>query len=203
MKNYVKVFLGHDVPEGATDVSDFQNPQPVEFYRIVNGIYQYFNVGNNNPAWCKSVFNEPNKYAIPLPEEPMPSKAEWVNGVPDLNSEVLLEGGEEYLFSASSNEMFRIAEDEVLIVVSIGARHDNGNPVVTVMAKDSKNISGYVTVNPDFLSPLKTEEEKKREAFVEDLVKVLNSVPNGTSLSDLHAMAEKAYDAGFTAPEGE
>ena len=75
MENYVKKYKGHDVPEGATHVSDFPVPQPIEFYRVAGGEYQYFNTGFVNPSWRKSAFNEPNKWEIELPEEP---KTEWV-----------------------------------------------------------------------------------------------------------------------------
>jgi len=134
-----------------------------------------------------------------------PEAKEWDGeGLPPLNSEVLLCDEEGYLFSSASNEKVSITDDEVLIVVSIGARHDNGNPVVTLMAKDSKNLQGFITVNPDFLEPVKTQEQKDREAFIEKVnCTLFDDAGSVLNPRDAKAVAIKLFDADFKAPEGE
>ena len=192
MKNYVKEYKGYKVPEGATHwlVNGFAKWDDNKSISVI-GCFQ-------GATWKKCSYGMlPN--AIELPEAPQ----EWNGeGLPPVGTLCTISAdGFEYLFSAASNELSSITENTELVVVGHCTRHDNGAECVTLMARDSKDARGFTTVNPDFVSPLKTQQEKDREAFVKGLVKVLNSVPNGASLSDLHTMAEKAYDAGYAAPK--
>lgn len=126
---------------------------------------------SNYGKWEKSINSEVPSWAIELPEAPQ----EWM---PDVGEEC------EVLHYDKWIKCFYIGFD---------INHDH----VYQFASDFGIHKSYLNV----FRPLKTQQEKGREAFAKCLVKVLNSVPNGTSLSDLHTMAEKAYDAGFTAPK--
>ena len=196
-KNYVKEYKGYKVPEGATHYNDdfkaFYKTTPSEG-RV------YFSAKENDWLWVTgSAIGL--KESIEIPEEPA---QEWVDGLPTLNSEVFLSDEDGHLFSSASNEKVSIAEDEVLVVVSIGARYDNGNPVVTLMAKDSKNLQGFVTVNPKFLEPVKTQEQKDREAFIEKAKGIIEADDySHRNLTMVMSAIEKMFDSGFKAPEGE
>ena len=169
---------------------------------------------NNNPEaanirvnkYFEEIGESKQDYLEAIEVEKVGSKKEpakeWVDGIPPLNSEVLLSDEEGHLFSSASNEKVAIAEDEVLIVVSIGARYDNGNPVVTVMAKDSKNLQGFVTVNPEFLEPVKTQEEKEREAFKQAVIDAIHK-DQGTYFDRLDKVANILFNNRFKAPEEE
>mgnify|MGYP005995221843 CR=1 FL=1 len=202
-KNYVKEYKGYKVPEGASCFVEACEAYRNHFGKTVAGVDYVFVVDNEDPEWVSLSDMLPLSIrgAVELPEEPT---QEWVDGLPPLNSEVLLSDEEGYLFSSASNEKVSIAEDEVLVVVSIGARYDNGNPVVTLMTKDSKNLQGFVTVNPEFLEPVKTQEQKDREAFVDaGIISYMESESNAVKDRDLELLLERMFSDGFKAPEGE
>lgn len=195
MKNYVKEYDGQKVPEGATEVSNFSTPQSIEFYRIVNGEHQFFNTGMVNPVWCRSVFNEPNKHAIPLPEQTMPSKAEWDGkGLPPVGASC------EFIHPGITHwEM-----GEVIY-------HLNGKIVLNsnkIIWEETHGIAVIAIDSELKFRPLKTAEEKKREAFVNLVRKELFKIEEildfvGDRNLKENSIAKVLFDAGFTAPEGE
>lgn len=192
MTNYVKEYMGHKVPEGAA----YFNPANECFYNQDKTRYSYT---GDNFGWDDVDNFDCARNATELPQEP--ESKEWVDGLPPIGCECLLDDEEGYLFSAADNEKVRIVADEVLIVISIGFRHDNNGKVATVMAKDSRNLKGYTTVNPEFLSPLKTEKEKEREAFIEWGKKGLSYRLEEQSFAI--RIIEQLADNGAKAPEGE
>ena len=184
MKNYVKEYKGYKVPDGATHTIGLGN-----FYKVVRGeVYYFDNVGEFVLSNAGHRYLKEN--LEPLPKAPQVWNGE---GLPPIGT---------------------VCECFVWTNFAGGEKRWVPRPVIgyskTSMSETHMGKAGIVIdscerdgqfIFCDEFRPLKTQREKDREAFVKGLVKVLNSVPNGTSLSDLHAMAEKAYDAGYTAPK--
>jgi hypothetical protein len=192
MKKYVKEYAGHQVPEGAAHYLDGNR----FFYNADKTMC--FDARRPQKGWIKTTFHGVASKAAELPEEPMPSKAEWNGeGLPPVGTLCTISAdGFEYLFSASSNELSSITENTELVVVGHCTRHDNGAKCVTLMATDSTAARGFTTVNPDFIAPIKTQQEKDREAFVERVKQLLPK-----SDTDDLILSGKLFDLGFTAPK--
>lgn len=199
----VTAYKGHKVPEGATHYQGSGQNHYEGFFKLSDDGWLFANAGCSTWHGQKAFKRSLSSHAVPLPEEP--ESKEWNGeGLPPINSEVLLNYNEGYLYNAATNEPINIAADEVLIVISIGARYDNGNPVVTVMAKDSKNLQGFVTVTPESLYPVKTQEQKDREAFIEKVnCALFDDAGSVLTLQDAKAVAIKLFSVGFTEPKGE
>lgn len=151
---------------------------------------------DNVEKYFKETGEDRQKYLDEIKGEE--SMSEWEDGIPPVGSEVVMPDGVGCLYSNAEDESIDITSNDVLIVVSVGLRHDNSEPVVTLMAKDSKLLPGYATVHPDFLDPAKTQKQKDRDAFIE---KVEGLTADG-ELYSVKAIAGMMFDSGFTAPEG-
>lgn len=189
MKKYVKEYKGHKVPEWATHVSDFQTPQPIEFYRAIGGEHQFFNTGAVNPVWCKSVFNEPNKWEIELPEAPQ----EWSGeGLPPIGCKCEVDTAES---AGLSNRELEINGEEVTVIANVKNKHGYE---VTVFEASS---GGVFCFSSKLFRPLKTQQEKDREAFIE----AAKICTEGTLLNnddpEVVAFIENLISAEFTAPK--
>ena len=174
MKNYVKEYKGHKVPEWATHVSAFPTPQPIEFYRVIGGTYQFFNTGTVNPAWCKSVFNEANKWSIELPEAPQ----EWDGeGLPP-----------------AGVECEALLTQTWVTVFIVGNAHEYGLGVENIKTGEIHKV------DPEKIKfrPLKTQQEKDREAFMSAARKATNADENDIVATDIF---DDMFHAGFTAPK--
>ena len=177
MKNYVKEYSGYKVPEGATHWLGGKFAKWINNEAIgVIGCFQ-------GATWRKCSRGMPRQ-AIELPEAPQEWNGEGLPPVGCRCSATWLE-----LPDGGCNDFCEVA---------IKGYFDGE---VWLSKVNGVGYSEVLKVKDCEFRPLKTQQEKDREAFVKGLVKVLNSVPNGTSLSDLHAMAEKAYGAGYTAPK--
>ena len=179
MKNYVKEYKGFQVPEWATHVSDFPTPQPIEFYRAIGGEHQFFNTGAVNPVWCKSVFNEPNKWEIELPEAPQ----EWM---PEIGEECEYEsighhdGFEWCIFQGLMSDGAYIIE-----------YHHHTSPTMTTCCPFDPKLTTF--------RPLKTQREKEREAFIDSVNGVFSD--GEFDRHDLVLIAAKLFEERFTAPK--
>lgn len=179
MKNYVKEYKGHKVPEGATHVSAFPTPQPIEFYRVIGGTYKFFNTGTVNPAWCKSVFNEANKWSIELPEVPQEWDGEGLPPVGCRCSATWLE-----LPDGGCNDFCEVA---------IKGYFDGE---VWLSKVNGVGYSEVLKVKDCEFRPIKTQQEKDREAFVGSVKQLLPK-----SDDDDLILAGKLFELGFTAPK--
>ena len=195
-KNYVKEYKGYKVPEGATHYKKKSTSYLEGFYKTlgegVNESIKFCGVEDGS-LWvggCLGMFG-----AIELPEAPQ----EWSGeGLPPVGTLCTISAdGFEYLFSASSNELSSITENTELVVVGHCTRHDNGAECVTLMARDSRDARGFTTVNPEFITPLKTQREKELEAFH---LKARGVYKCRMSCDEF---ATALYEAGFKAPKEE
>lgn len=177
----VKEYEGHKVPEGATHYQASYQDLYAGFYKKVFDSWFFFNCSNTD-GWVLVSSADDNLHgcSIELPEQPMPSKAEWVPVV-GKECEVMHYGellsckyigkgiGEEYVYQIASGSKRGVLDRLI-------------------------GISG-------FRKP-KTAEEKKREAFkaaVSDAIYKSQS----TYYDRLEKISCVLFDAGFTAPEGE
>lgn len=186
MKNYVKEYRGYKVPEGATHFTGQADKNHAAFW-------------NNDIAWVliDDIIEDYPAHAIPKSAIELPeAEQEWNGeGLPPIGTECVMdEHGHEYLFSANTQGLTKITGDTVLIVIGHCIRHDNGTDLVTLMAKDSSNIKGFTTINPDYLKPSKTQQEKDREAFH---LKAFEVHKFGM---DCNEFADALFNAGFAAP---
>ena len=184
MKNYVKEYKGYKVPDGATHTIGLGN-----FYKVVKGDVYYFDnvdgfvLSNTDHHYLKENLE-------PLPKAPQ----EWSGeGLPPVGVECIINITED-VWGLSDQEL-KLNGEKVSVISNVKNKRGFDVTVFEISG------GGVFCFSSKLFRPLKTQQEKDREAFVKGLVKVLNSVPNGTSLSDLHAMAEKAYGAGYTAPK--
>lgn len=69
--------------------------------------------------------------------------------LPSAGMKVQLEEDTEF-FSCASGEITTLKTNDIVYVVSVGKRSDNGNDVITVMQSDS----GFCTINPDYIKPI-------------------------------------------------
>ena len=211
MKSYVKEYKGHKVPEGATH---YQPNKPNFYEAFINksakgkvlGVFFLDDLGDKYNfsdefvlrEWIadRSIQSEVSSLATELPEAPQ----EWNGeGLPPVGTLCTISAdGFEYLFSAASNELSSITESTELVVIGHCTRHDNGAKCVTLMATDSTAARGFTTVNPDFIIPLKTQQEKDREAFIELALVAANCDKEDWSAIGIF---KDMFDAGFLAPK--
>lgn len=134
------------------------------------------------------VHRRPMDCRTPLLKNKAASK--WVDGLPPIGCSVLLnitprfEDG--FLFSCNSSATVKIPNNTELVVIGHCTRHDNQKTCATLMAKDCNKYKGFTTVNPDYLLPLKTKEEIKKEAFVDWASSLLNGMES--TIEEHHGM---------------
>jgi hypothetical protein len=175
MKNYVKEYKGHKVPEGAKYYQEEKSGFMEAFFKTVDGQLMY-SLPVDGIMWEADNLRM-SDHVIELPEakrEPVVGKeceAAWLE-LPDGGSNdfrrVMIKGyfGDEVWFS-KVNGVDRY--DEVLRVTNCTFR------------------------------PIKTQQEKDREAFIEDASRVMFNSDNKTFVNDISLGA--LFDAGFTAPK--
>ena len=180
------------------------------WYRKSGVVYMRFSSGGD---WSVSdeglyftVHHRPMDYKNPL----LKNKAagEWVDGLPPIGCSVLLNITNEdaFLFSCNGNTMITIPNNTELVVIGHCIRHDNKKTCATLMAKDCNKYKGFTTINPDFLSPIKTQEEKDKESFDKAVFKELYKIETildrvGDRAGKENAIAKVLFEAGFTAPK--
>lgn len=192
MKNYVKVFRGYDVPEGATHFTEFSREYHRGFFKLSDGCWLFANAGYQDWHGQKSFRRSLPTEVIELPEEP---KSEW-------NGEGLPPVGVECEATDHWNDFERPVNlndgQQVKILMNYKCPKTGTDGVIFTWIERVDNIRAEWTGNEKHFRPLKTEEEKKREAFIKGVKKLFPKMD-----SDDLILAVKLFDAGFTAPEGE
>ena len=170
----VTEYEGHKVPEGATHYASESTIQRAGFYKH-NKIRPFF-YSVNRFGWVKSINKEIPSFAIELPEQ-QEDNAEWVPVV-----------GEECEFTDDMN-VFEVCIPRFL-----------GDKTCIIDLPELGDFESYFPIKALKFRPLKTDEQKKREAFIN---KALEEVETKAGIiAPSKAILEILFDAGFTAPEG-
>ena len=160
MKNYVKEYAGHQVPEGATHYLDGNR----FFYNADKVLC--FDTKRPQEGWRKTIFHGIASEATPLPEAPQ----EWMPEV-----------GEECEVMTDPFEWGKCTADY------IGAEFI----VYTANSGEGSSIK-------KFFRPLKTQQEKDREAFMSAARKATNCDKEDWCAIGIF---KDMFHAGFTAPK--
>ena len=171
MKKYVKEYKGHKVPEGAAHYLDGNR----FFYNADKVLC--FDTKRPQEGWRKTIFHGIASEATPLPEAPQ----EWMPPV-----------GVECEYETSFFTIKKIVKGTCSVI----AIHRNKVWV------DFKECGEYViNLNSIKFRPLKTQQEKGREAFIE----AAKICTEGTLLDnddpEVVAFIENLISAEFTAPK--
>lgn len=162
MKNYVKEFKGYKVPEGATHFNDGGQLKPA-FYKNVSGEWFCMLAVNDN-HWGQ--VGMPPYTVIELPE----AKQEWDGeGLPPVGTEceIRYRGDSDFLKCIINY----ISESIVVCTDESGAER----------AYAIKGIARF--------RPVTTQEQKDREAFIDDCLKA-------TAGNEPHKIFHDLYEAG-------
>ena len=183
MTNYVKEYMGHKVPDGATHAREFCGGS-IEFYK--SGFY--FRQADH--SWRRQTRVENFHESTELPQEP--ESKEWVDGLPPAGCEC--EAAWLELPDGGGNDFCKVL---------IKAYYDN-----EVWFFKINGVDGYsevVKITDCEFRPLKTEKEKEREAFIEkaNLKVTRGYMVDQATGSNLMEIFGDMFDAGFKAPEGE
>lgn len=178
-KSYVKEYKGYKVPEGASCFVEACEAYKNHFGKKVSGVEYVFVVDNENPEWheISDILTLDVRGAIPLPEEPI---QEWVGGLPPTGCEC------EALDTLMAHPKYCLAKIKGFYNKQVWLTSEAGVDLV-LFIEDLK------------FRPLKTQEQKDREAFIEKAVNEMLKSPNDS----LSGCAERMFNAGFKAPEGE
>jgi hypothetical protein len=180
-KNYVKEYKGHKVPEGATHCHELGQGS-VSFYRVGPPIVD---------RYCEPLCSADDPWnaciGVPATSEELPEEPaqEWVDGFPPAGCECEL----------------AVKAPKIVIVVG-----KTSSGLVAYQNKSGGQDKIFVNSKDKFL-PLKTQEQKDREAFIErcecslrsGFIAGLHNV-RGDSVIDV---CNVLFDSGFKAPEGE
>ncbi len=175
MKNYVKKFCGHDVPVGATHFVDDSPSQREGFYKWDANELMFFSVGNYR-GWVESIRSEIPDSAIELPEEP---KSEWMPEVGD-ECEMLDDRGQ-------------------WVAVNIFAEYDG-----FIHGWHKERTTPYYSNDLSEFRPLKTQQEKDREAFINTAIRSIDTTKFSIGQMDIVSkVINQLAVARFIAPKGE
>lgn len=189
----VTMYEGHEVPDGATYYTEESACQRAGFYKWAGGQLMFKSIAFHR-TWVKSINSEIPSCAIELPEEPMPSKAEWM---PEVGDEIQI------CFDNVDREL--LGDNEVGIngnlVTFIGSLVNGAGQTIFIF-DDAHNFSDCYP-SECFVKP-KTAEEKKRDAFIESFMSALSKETNREFWGkNYDGIISDLIKAGFTAPEGE
>ena len=191
MKNYVKKYKGYDVPEGAThygpDIEEY-----CEGWYMVNedsGEIKFQNI--DGKLWHLNHYCIPDS-AIELPEEPI---AEWMPEV-----------GQECEVTDHWNDFERPDNlkdgQKVKILMSYRCPKTGTDGVIFTWIEGADNIRTEWTGNEKHFRPLKTKEEKEREAFIKSFMSALSEETNKEFWGkNYDGIISDLIKSGFTAPK--
>ena len=168
----VTEYEGHKVPEGATHYTSESRFQRAGFYKH-NKIRPFFYSVNLFKEWVESINKEIPSFAIKLPEQ-QEDNAEWV---PAGRCVHIYGGG------------VATRQEEDVNIVGIDKEG-------FYVFQNDKSTCYYSGPASEF-RPLKTDEQKAKEAFDLKAFKVYKSCMSCNEFSTA------LFKAGFTAPEGE
>ena len=185
-KNYVKEYKGYKVPEGASCFVEACEAYRNHFGKTVAGVDYVFVVDNEDPEWVSLSDMLPLSIrgAVELPEEPT---QEWVDGLPPVGCECFVE----YPYDDGCFKPFHGKKVTILGYCS----DSDGESVFT-----AHGSNGFIALYANGFRPLKTQEQKDREAFIEWANKATNADGKDHTVVDLF---NDLFDAGFKAPDGE
>ena len=145
MKKYVKEYKGHKVPEGASCFVEACEAYKNHFGKTVDGVDYVFVVDNKEPEWVEILSALPllSRGAIELPEVPQ----EWSGeGLPPI--------GIECEFTDDMN-VFEVCIPRFL-----------GDKTCIIDLPRLGAFESYFPIKLLKFRPLKTQQEKEREAFI-------------------------------------
>jgi hypothetical protein len=183
-KNYVKEYKGYKVPEGATCFVEASSFNSNHFGKEVGGVEFIFCIDDNEPEWYEvSAISTPlsQRGAIELPEAPQ----EW-------NGEGLPPVG-----TVCEYQVHRSQFGKCLVM-----GYFEGLVWMTSHHETSPYSGCHTTLVGSTLTfrPLKTQQEKDREAFIDAARKATNADVNDVVATDIF---DDMYHAGFTAPKAD
>tara|TARA_R110000744_G_scaffold246942_1_gene363446 strand:+ start:13599 stop:14150 length:552 start_codon:yes stop_codon:yes gene_type:complete len=180
MKKYVKEYKGYKVPDGASCFVESCGGYENHFGKTVNGVDYVFAVDNKKPEWVviSNILPLSSRPTIELPE----ASQEWMPEVGANCDAVWLElpdGGGNDFCAVTIKGYFG---DDVWFSKVNGAGY-----------------SEVMKVTDCKFRPLKTQQEKDREAFIKLALKLgEQQFDKGISIDDVYG---NMFDKGFTAPK--
>lgn len=184
--NYVKEYKGHKVPEGAKYYQEEGSGFMEAFFKTVDGQLMY-SLPEDGLMW--EVYNSRmSAHAIELPEDPQ----EWSGeGLPPIGCKCEVDTAES---AGLSNRELEINGEEVTVIANVKNKH--GYEITVFEAIDG----GVFCFSSKLFRPLKTQQEKDREAFISAARKATNVDVNDVVATDIF---DDMYHAGFTAPKAD
>ena len=185
-KNYVKEYKGYKVPEGASCFVEACEAYRNHFGKTIAGVDYVFVVDNEDPEWVSLSDMLPLSIrgAVELPEEPT---QEWVDGLPPIGCECEI-------------KYFHDNESKWAKCYVVGETKDNKCLVINVYHDDSLHFAFKKKGSLEF-RPLKTQEQKDRETFIEWAKAGLHL--NIDDMGAAFKVVEQLADNGAKAPAGE
>lgn len=195
-KNYVKEYKGHKVPEGASCFVEACEAYRNHFGKTIDGVDYVFAVDSVNPEWVEISDMLPlsARGAIPLPEE---QSQEWVDGLPPIGTECEVTD----YWNDSERPVNLNSGQEVKILMDYKCPKTGADGVIFTWIEGADYIRAEWTGNEKHFRPLKTQEQKDREAFIEWAKSGLSY--RLEELSFACQVIEQLADNGAKAPEGE
>lgn len=182
MKNYVREYRGCRVPVKATHFAEVTGYNHPAFYSD-NHIWVIF----EDSLHCHQNSCIP-KNAFPLPEAPQ----EWDGeGLPPVGCKCEVDTAES---AGLSNRELEINGEEVTVIANVKNKH--GYEITVFEAIDG----GVFCFSSKLFRPLKTQQEKDREAFID---MAIGLYPLIIPTNDLRKLLGMSFDNGarFTAPK--
>ena len=182
----VTEFKGHKVPEGATHFQMGYQDMYEGFYKKIYDAWFFFNPSSADGWVIESSANDSlHGCSIELPEQPMKSD-EWV---PVVGEECIVE----YPYRDGSFQAFHGKK-----VTILGKCKDSDNCDVFT----AHGSNGFIALNTLGFRPLKTAEEKKREAFINAAQACTEGTLFDNDDPEVVAFIDNLLKVGFTAPKG-
>lgn len=170
MKTYVTTHKGHKVPFGSSRYIADSKDYIEGFLKKENNIWLFLAAKDNNYLGWNPHLHQQESFSgsVELPvnfsDDPDDSGDSFESNTmfrPKVGESVaFVQKDDEYLYQCDCPPLL-IPQGSHMIVVGTFYRHDNGSALVTLMAKDTINYDGFVTINPDFLKPFKTKEYER------------------------------------------
>ena len=183
MKNYVKVYEGHAVPEGATHFGGKHDRTREDLFYRSNG-REVFIFG----GWRGTFSNRGD--LIELPEAPQ----EWDGeGLPPVGVECIVNITEGVC--GLSDQELKLNGEKVSVISNV--KNKRGFDVTVFEISEG----GVFCFSSKLFRPLKTQQEKDREAFVAELDLIAREARVDMNVASRLHFYNLLFEAGFTAPK--
>lgn len=198
MKNYVKEYKGHKVPEGASCFVEACEAYRSHFGKTVGGVDYVFVVDSEDKEWSEisGILPLSVRGAVELPEEPT---QEWVDGLPPIGTACeITDYWNDFERPVNLND-----GQEVKILMNYKCPRTGTDGVIFTWIEGADNVRTEWTGNERHFRPLKTQEQKDREAFIEKGLESYDNCEAKLFVDYVKLLLGRMFDDGFKAPEGE